>query len=173
MEPAIRHLHAVTEALQQEGIPYSLGGSGLLHALGLTDTVHDWDVMTEAPKEQVLKALLHLDVQEKPCGDYPFGTEYKLLVHSDHPQVEILGHFSIYTEKGRCKLPNISSGLWNGVQVGSPEVWCVAYALMNRRDKSDLLLSFLREKGANQQILQMLKNEPLADESAASLLSLE
>ncbi|MFC3745790.1 hypothetical protein [Paenibacillus sp. GCM10012306] len=57
MEPNISNLIAVTKELEKYCIPYALGGSGLLHSLGLTNSVLDWDIMTEAPIEKVLKAL--------------------------------------------------------------------------------------------------------------------
>jgi hypothetical protein len=173
MKPDISNLIAATEELKRYGITYALGGSGLLHCLGLTNSVRDWDIMTEAPKEQVLKALQNLYVQEITSGDYPFGSKYKLLIHKEVPQVEVSGNFSIFTDKGLCKLPTIPVLLWDGIQVGSPEVWYVAYSLLNRKDKSDLLLSFLKEKGADKHILQILKNEPLPDEILEEISSLE
>lgn len=163
MNPDIRSLVAVTQSLERAGIRYSLGGSGLMLSLGLTETVGDWDVMVEAPLEGVKHALLHEQIEEKTSGDYPFGTAYKLVIHSDAPQVEIIGGLSIYTDGGLCRLPSIPSSLWNGIQVGSPEVWYVAYALMNRSAKAAVLLSYLQEVGANQDILNRLMNEPLPD----------
>lgn len=172
MKPDTTNLLAVTERLQHEGIPYALGGSGLLHSLGLTAAVRDWDIMTDAPKEQVMKALENLTVQEARSGDYPFGSKYKLVVQSENPQVEILGSFSIHSDKGLCQLPAVPVSLWQGIHVGSPEVWYVAYALMNRKDKSDLLLHYLKEKEANKEILQRLVNEPLPDELIEVISSL-
>ncbi|KRF08062.1 hypothetical protein ASG89_16640 [Paenibacillus sp. Soil766] len=163
MNPDIRSLVAVTRSLEQAGIRYSLGGSGLMLSLGLTDTVGDWDVMVEAPLEQVKHALQHEQIEEITSGDYPFGTDYKLVVHCDAPQVEIIGGLSIYSSGGLCKLPSIPSSSWNGIQVGSPEVWYVAYALMNRSAKAAILLSYLKEVGANKDILIRLMKEPLPD----------
>jgi hypothetical protein len=161
--PDIGNLVAVTQTLDQSGIRYSLGGSGLMLSLGLSDTVGDWDVMVDAPKDQVMKALQHEQVAEIMSGDYPFGTDYKLVVQSDAPQVEIIGGLSIYTDEGLCRLPSIPSAMWNGIQVGSPEVWYVAYALMNRSAKAAILLSYLKEVGANKDILIRLMNEPLPE----------
>ncbi|MEC0229585.1 hypothetical protein [Paenibacillus alba] len=172
MEPDIRNLAVVAEKLEQSGIRYSLGGSGLLYSLGLTSIVRDWDVMTEAPKDSVLHALQDYDIEEISSGDYPFGTEYKLLIHRVSPQVEIIGGMSIHTVHGLCKMPALPVSSWNGIQVGSPEVWYVAYALMNRMEKADVLLSFLRETGANKQIIKLLMNEPLPDEILSKIKNL-
>lgn len=170
--PDLVHLAAVTDELQRRGVPYALGGSGLLHSLGLTDTVRDWDLTTEAPKEQVWEALRHLELQEGKSGDYPFGSAYKLVIHQEDPQVEILGRFSIHTGKGLCRLPTVPASVWNGVHVGSPEVWYAAYALMNRQDKADLLYSYLKEKGADRRVIQNLTREPLPDDVRERLVSL-
>ncbi|NQX61200.1 hypothetical protein [Paenibacillus qinlingensis] len=163
MIPDIKNLVAVTQTLEHAGICYSLGGSGLMLSLGLTNTVGDWDVMVDAPKEQVKSALQHEHIEEITSGDYPFGTAYKLVIHSQAPQVELIGRLSIYTDEGLCRLPSIPSTIWNGIHVGSPEVWYVAYALMNRSAKAAILLSYLKEIGANKDVLKRLMNEPLPD----------
>lgn len=163
MMPDIENLIGITEKLEQSGISYSLGGSGLLLSLGLTDSVHDWDIMTEAPKDRFMAALQNYEVADITSGDYPFGSEYKLLFHKENPQVEAIGGFSIYSDNGLCRMPSIPVCRWNGIQVGSPEVWYVAYALMHRKEKADSLLSFLKEKGADQAILEKLKTEPLPE----------
>ncbi|MBY3624455.1 hypothetical protein HGO21_33670 [Acinetobacter sp. CUI P1] len=172
MNSDINNLVIVTEKLEQFGINYSLGGSGLLLSLGLFNSAHDWDIMTDAPKETVMDALRNFKVEELKSGDYPFGSEYKLLIHERNPQVEILGKFSIYSTKGLCKMPTVPISSWNGVQVSAPEVWFVAYALMNRTDKANLLFSFLKNNGAKNEILNKLMKEPLPDELLHNLESL-
>jgi hypothetical protein len=172
MQPDIRNLLLVTEKLEKRGIPYALGGSGLLHSLGLTDTVHDWDLTTEAPKNRIIDALHPLYIEEIVSGDFPFASRYKLLIHEQEPQVELFGHFSIQAEKGLCQLPAIPVFQWKGVHVGSHEVWYVAYALMNRKDKASLLLSYLEENGVRGNILQRLLSEPLPDGIARNLAAL-
>ncbi|QYR19216.1 hypothetical protein KZ483_14770 [Paenibacillus sp. sptzw28] len=172
MKPEIKKLAVVIEKLEHCGIPYSLGGSGLLYSFGLTNMVRDWDVMTEAPKDSVLNALQNFEVKEIISGDFPFGTEYKLLIHNDNPQVELMGRFSIYGSKGLCRIPSIPVFRWNGIQVGSPEAWYVAYALMNRKEKADLLLSYLKTVGANKGLLKILMKEPLPEEILEECVSL-
>ncbi|OCT12946.1 hypothetical protein A8709_21735 [Paenibacillus pectinilyticus] len=172
MNFTMNNIKDVTEKFDKFGITYSLGGSGLLLSLGLTNSINDWDVMVEAPKDHVLKALTPFNIEEKPCGDYPFGTAYKLLVHNQRPQVEILGGFSINSPMGLCKIPSIPSVIWNGIHIGSPEAWYVAYALMNRKEKADVLLSYLKNVGANAETIQLLLNEPLPDEMLEEISSL-
>ncbi|CAG7639082.1 hypothetical protein ACFQI7_08455 [Paenibacillus allorhizosphaerae] len=173
MLPDIKNLAVVIEKLEQFHLEYSLGGSGLLHSLGLTGIVRDWDIMTEAPKDRVLEALQNFEVKEIISGDYPFASEYKLLIHDDDPQLEITGRFSIYTRKGLCRIPSLPVSRWNGIHVGSPEAWYVAYALMNRKEKAKLLLSYLKKVGSHQAIINILMNEPLPDEILKEIKSLK
>jgi hypothetical protein len=69
-------------------------------------------------------------------------------------------------------MPTVPISSWNGVQVSAPEVWFVAYALMNRTDKANLLFSFLKNNGARNEILNKLMKEPLPDELLYNLESL-
>jgi len=55
--PALEPLAAVAERLGAAGIPYTLGGSALLHAIGLADRVGDWDLTTDAAVDDVERAL--------------------------------------------------------------------------------------------------------------------
>ncbi|CAG7647215.1 hypothetical protein PAESOLCIP111_05340 [Paenibacillus solanacearum] len=172
MVPDLKHAAVVVEKLEQNRIDYALGGSGLLHSLGLTDVVRDWDLMTDAPKHRVLEALQHFEVTEIISGDYPFASEYKLLIHDKDPQVEITGRFSIYSSKGLCRIPAAAVSRWNGIHVGSPEAWYAAYALMNRKEKAELLLSYLKKAVANQSMIHILMNEPFPDEILEEMKSL-
>lgn len=156
-------LTALTEQLERSGISYSLGGSGLLLSLGLTSTVGDWDVVTDAPKDKVLAVLGNYEVEDLASGDHPFGTEYKLAILQMEPPVEIIGGLAIHSDYGLCRLPATAVSLWHGIQMGSPEVWYVAYALMNREAKADLLLAYLKEVGINQHMIDVLREQPLPD----------
>ena len=50
--PPLRVVQALHDDLAARG-RVVLGGSGLLHALGLVDAVADWDLVTDVPAEQV------------------------------------------------------------------------------------------------------------------------
>lgn len=159
----IKNLTLVTSQLESSNIKYALGGSGMLLSLGLSDTINDWDIMTDAPKEQILKALQHFTIKETTGAEYPFGTEYKLAIHENDPQVEILGKFAIYNDQQLCKIPTIPATIWQGVQISAPEVWYVTYALMERTAKADLLLEYLKGKPANKEVINKLMKEPLPE----------
>lgn len=165
----IKNLTLVTAQLEVSHIQYALGGSGMLLSLGLTDNVNDWDIMTDAPKEQILKALQPFTIKETTGAEYPFGTEYKLAIHQNDPQVEILGRFAIYNDQQLCNIPTAPTTIWQGVQISAPEVWYVAYALMERTAKADLLLDYLKGQPANKEVIHQLMKEPLPEIIAQQL----
>lgn len=157
----MKNLMLVTSQLESSNINYALGSSGMLLSLGLTDNVNDWDIMTDAPKEQILKALQPFTIKETTGAEYPFGTEYKLAIHENDPQVEILGNFAIFSDQYLCKMPTWATATWQGVQVSAPEVWFVAYSLMERTSKADLLLDYLKSQPANREVIKLLMKQPL------------
>lgn len=168
----MNNLTLVTSQLESSNIKYALGGSGMLLSLGLSDTINDWDIMTDAPKEQILKALQQFRIKETTGAEYPFGTEYKLAIHENVPQVEILGRFAIYNDQQLCNIPTVPATIWQGVQVSAPEVWYVAYALMERTAKADLLLEYLKSQPANKEVINQLMKEPLPEFIAQQLDSI-
>ncbi|MFC5528370.1 hypothetical protein [Cohnella yongneupensis] len=172
MNQKIENLLAVTKRLEKSEIPYALGGSGLLLSFDLTNTVRDWDITTNASIEDVLNSLSGLHIEEITSGDYPFASSFKLLIHENDPQVELIGDFTIQTDNGICKIPTIPDSRWEGVKVGSPEAWYVAYSLMERIEKANLLLSYLKNNGANALTIEKLVEEPLPDVVVKNLYSL-
>ena len=66
-------------------------------------------------------------------------------------------------------LATIVSGDWNGIALGSPLVWAVAYALLGRREKSAVLFEHGRRDGASPRALARLLAEPLPEEIASAL----
>ncbi|MEE6449251.1 hypothetical protein RAH41_01615 [Gottfriedia acidiceleris] len=156
-----KNLISVVNVLEQNNIKYALGGSGLLLSLGLTNEVNDWDLTIEYPKNDLLNVLKSFDIKVIGSGDYPFASKYKFLIHNDNPKVEIIGYFSIITSNGVCNLPTISVKEWKDIQIGSPEVWYVAYSLMNRVEKANKLFFYLKVHGANANIIDRMLKEPL------------
>ncbi|MGQ8874412.1 hypothetical protein [Paenibacillus sp. TSA_86.1] len=130
--------------LEENNIAYSLGGSAMLYVLGLVDSVNDWDVMVDCPKSKFIEAIAAYDWIEKESGDKPFASEYRLEIKS--LDVDVIGGFAFDVDGRRlelplCPIPNVK---WHGMNVSSPEVWYVAYHMMGRPEKADLIMEYLQ-----------------------------
>ncbi|TXK76389.1 hypothetical protein [Paenibacillus sp. N3.4] len=157
----MRHIYRVTEAIHSKGISYAIGGSGLLLSLGLISAMNDWDVMTEAPLDALIASLYKERIEVLPSGDEPFNSQYRLLVQTDDKPIEIIGSFQLKTDSGIARLPAISAHIWKGLAIASPEVWAVAYELMMRPHKAELLWTYLKVNGWHPDICTKLLQEPL------------
>ncbi|NOU92009.1 hypothetical protein GC093_02000 [Paenibacillus sp. LMG 31456] len=172
MALSLDSVQLLMKQLDGSGISYASGGSGLLYSLGLTNQVHDWDLTTDDPYEDVAAALHGWSWTQSSSGDHPFASSYRIHVADQRLPIDMIGQFAIHSQYGICRLPALSSFEWQGIPMGSPEIWAVAYALMNRKPKADMLFSYLQQHNANQDILQLLLAEPLPDFLRSKLLSL-
>lgn len=168
----MKYLQQMAEAWTAHGISYALGGSGLLLSLNLLEEVNDWDVTTDCPLEQLVRSLQPLRVELKTSGDYPFASDYRVQVITYGKPVEIIGGFKLHAENGIVKLPTVPAQKWNGIHLGSPEVWAAAYALMKRPAKAEKLLQYLRLNGADASIIKQLCAEPIPDSLKQTLQQL-
>jgi hypothetical protein len=125
-----------TKQLEKFDIEYALGGSGLLYSLNFIDEVNDWDITTDCPYDELVRALSNFEWEQSTSGDYPFASKYRLSI--SNPNIDIIGYFGIHTEMGIFKFPTTTSFIWNEIKVGSPESWFVAYTLMGRTTKANL-----------------------------------
>jgi len=161
--PPLEPLRRVFEALSAAGVEAAIGGSGLLYSLGLTDTVRDWDLTTEAPPEQVKAALGALPWHQAPTGGQTYATECRLNVTPDGADIDLMVRFAIRCEGGVVHFPTVVTGALEGLPVGSPEVWAVAYRLMGRQPKADILNDYVRRQGARSEIRALLAAQPLPE----------
>lgn len=161
MNLCVSPVQLITARLEAGGVAYASGGSGLLYSLGLVEQVRDWDVTTDAPLEAVAAALQGIPWSTVPSGDYPFASSYRLSIHDESLPVDVIGRFAIHSESGLCRLPAHSSFIWENIRMGSPEIWAVAYALMNRTEKAQLLFGYIQEHGSSKETLERLLREPL------------
>jgi hypothetical protein len=166
--PPLGPLLEVVGVLGRAGLPCYLGGSGLLASLGLADRVNDWDVTTDASIDQVAAAL----------GGRAFDLAGPSGVHADDKamlaaeRIEVIARFAFAVEGGVVRIPNGISATWRGVPVGSPEGWAVAYALLGRAPKSELLLRHLEGAGADDATCRRLLAQPLPPTLAARVAAL-
>lgn len=166
----IKDLHGIAEKLNQSQIQYSLGGSGLLFYLGLIDKVNDWDIVVECPKEKLIEVLDDLPWSELKSGDYPYASEFRIHIPSLH--IDFIGSLALQNTKGTVKFPIENAAIWHGVQVSYPEIWCVAYQMMGREHKADLLLNYLKGNRINKRLmLNFIGNDCLDDQFKQELIS--
>jgi hypothetical protein len=163
--PPLESLREVVEALEAGGVPSALGGSGLLAALDLESHVRDWDLTTDAPLDQVRAALARFGPEH--VGPNGIHTDDKLVLA--RMDTECIVGFSLRSGSHVVRLPTRVGGRWNGVPLGSPEVWTVAYALMGRPEKSLRLLHHLASAGADPGALDVMLGQPLPAELALTL----
>jgi hypothetical protein len=173
MKLSLESVQQITQRLDAAGIVYASGGSGLLYSLGLTQRVGDWDLTTDASYEAVAEALQGIDWITLPSSDYPFSSSYRLSFEDVGLPVDIIGQYSIHSEHGICQLPTFAAYQWHGLQMGSPEVWATAYALMKRQPKAELLFNYLGMHDVNQEVVQRLLAEPLPDHIRERLQKLD
>lgn len=162
--PPIEPLLALTRRLDDAGIRWALGGSGLLAALGLVDVVNDWDVTCDADVE-TLEALF-ADVEHSSHGNDALHADHKLTFPEE--RAELIARFAFFVPGGVVRVPVLVSREWRGLPVGSPEAWAAAYALLGegedsgrRRDRSERLFRWLRREGAAGEAIEALLAEPL------------
>ena len=166
--PPLAGAQQVVARLQNAGITLALGGSGLLAALGLATSVHDWDLTTDAPREQVERAIEGLAWDYK--GSDELHADEKLMIPS--LELEIIRGFAFFTPLGVVRIPTLVSREWAGLPVGAPECWAVAYHLLDRAPKCEALFEWLAQHGAAPLAIEALMAQPLPAALASRLASL-
>jgi hypothetical protein len=166
--PPLPLLRGYVERLERAGLTVGLAGSGLLAALGLIDTVHDWDLTTDDPYDRVVAAL----------GDEPFIAHGSDGLHADRKlalaggAVELIVGFAFHSAGGVIRIPTIVSARVEGIPLASPEGWAIAYHLLGRAGKADALFEHLARHGADPATVARLLREPLPPPLAARLAAL-
>ncbi|MFE6073387.1 hypothetical protein ACFVQB_02795 [Paenibacillus sp. NPDC057886] len=112
--------------------------------MNLSNTVNDWDLIVDCPKDRLLKVIEGYDCIEQESGDYPFASKYR--IHIPSLRIDIIGGFAFYAEGEVVRLPtsHIQNRTWDGIKVSCLEIWYVAYYLMGRKEKSNLILGHLQ-----------------------------
>lgn len=137
--PSLNALKNVSAKLTEKGIAHALGGSGLLYALGLTQKVGDWDLMTNASFEILEPVLANWTWKRLGISGH-FASHYLVQIELESSVIEIIGGFAIRDASGEVhRIPSDVSGYWNNIPLARPEAWLQAYRLMNRHDKVKIL----------------------------------
>lgn len=154
MDP--KEILPIIERLEENRIPYALGGSGLLYYLNLMNNANDWDITVDCSKDKLIKAIGGYEWEERKTGDFPFASKYRLNVAS--LKIDFIGYFAIHAEEKVVKLPVRRYRKWENIHLSSPEIWYVAYDLMGRKEKADLILNYLNtnKEVANTEVIHDL-----------------
>ncbi len=170
-EPLVRAL----ATLERAGIAHALGASGLCAALGLVERVNDWDVTCDADLA-TLEALFAAQPTAS-FGNSGCHADHKL--NLENGDIELIARFAFFVPGGIVHIPTLVSGHWNGLPIGSPEAWAIAYALMGemepgpkqaqRAERAEKLFAHLSAHGADAHALDVLLAEPLPAHLAARL----
>ncbi len=155
--PPLEPLQDVVARLRAAGIETALGGSGLLAAPGLETTVHDWDLTTDAAQDEVASALAPLS--PTLVGSSGIHADSKVMLPA--LELEVICRFAFAAGDGVIRIPTVVTGTWNGVPLGSPEAWAVAYTLLGRDPKAERLFRLLAMRGADDVMVDRLLREPL------------
>ncbi len=173
--PPFEPLREVARRLDAAEIEWALGGSGMMHALGLADSVGDWDLTVDVSQDDAHAALR--DLAPTLHGNFKIHADHKVVCFDG--AVEVICRFAFFRpggEPGVIHIPTMVTGTWNGFPIGSPEAWAVAYALMigekpGRAEKADELFEWSREHGEARRLARMLK-EPVPEAIALRLRNL-
>lgn len=166
--PSWPALVACMARLEGAGVSVALGGSGLMAALGLADTIGDWDLTTDAPYPRVVAALAGEPLTEH--GEDALHADRKLVLEGG--AIEVIVGFAYHVPGGVVRIPTLVSGHLEGIPLGSPECWAVAYALLGRPRKSEALFDHLATRGADPSPVRRLLDQPLPASVAARLAAL-
>lgn len=176
--PPLEPLRAALARLAAAGVPHALGASGLCAALGLADRVNDWDVTCDAELETL--ETLFADEPGESLGNGGCHADHKRILRGG--EIELIARFAFFVDGGIVRIPTRVSRHWNGLPVGSPEAWAVAYALLGelddeprrvrRRARAGSLFGWLAEHGADAGAVRELLDQPLPPALAARLAAL-
>jgi hypothetical protein len=166
--PPLALLRDWVARLEGQGVEVALGGSGLLAALGLADTIRDWDLTTDAPYARALAAVAGADAVAHGSDD--LHADRKLALAGG--VLELIVGFAFHGARGVIRVPTLVSARMDGIPIGSPEAWAVAYHLLGREAKSEALLDHLERRGAARDTIARLLLEPIPHTLAERLAGL-
>lgn len=115
-----------------------------------------------------MKSLNGFNVAVKSNESETFCSDYILALHEEG--IEIVGDYAIRCGSDMCRFPSIRGGTWGDIPIASPEVWTIAYQMMGRLDKTELLFDYLKRTGVREGAVDLLLKEPLPSELRARLV---
>jgi hypothetical protein len=136
-------LEAVARRLQQAGIPFLLGGSALLHALGARVDVGDLDLVLRAEDRERLRAASGAwwrAVTTEPTA--LFRSAWKATLEVDGVEVDALGGLAWADADRVVRMPFRAEGTWRCGEVEVPLApgadWLALYELYRPERAAEL-----------------------------------
>ena len=131
----------IVAALVASGAEVAVGGSGLLAALGLVESVRDWDITTDAPENVVVDALdsVGLPYAAMGAGDGLYATRARFVVDCGDHNVDVLVGFAVREQGSSIPVETLVTRYWNGLPIGDPRAWAKAYRIIGRSQSAALL----------------------------------
>lgn len=173
--PPFEGLLSLTARLDAAGVPWAVGGSALLAALGIADEAHDWDVQVEAGPTQLQE--LFADRPHAFSGNQGCHADWKLAFETE--RTELIARFAFAVEGGVVRIPLAVSRRWRGLPMASPEAWACAYWVLarhgeeaqrgRRRRQEEAIFGWLERHGADRILIEIVRAERLPDDLDARL----
>lgn len=144
MRPSVRRaLRTVAARLSAHEVPFALGGSGLLWALGLASEVRDVDLMLEpADERRMLDATADWRVRHTREGTELWASDWFSQLEVDGVAVDAIGGMAFRHTAGVARLPLRAAGTIDvdGVSVpyADPALWWAVYRVY-KPDRARLL----------------------------------
>lgn len=138
--PPFGLIRDLQRAFTDAGIETAVGGSAILLAHGVIDTVGDWDLMSDGEPDAVREVLcgLGLDLRrEAPSGVFASAALYRV-DGGDH-QIDVICGFALRAEGRIHRIPLRRAQVWRGLVLSEPGPWALAYRLMARPERASLL----------------------------------
>ena len=136
-------LAKIARAFEEKKIMWAVGGSLMLYFRGITDIVHDIDLMvTEEDIEEVRAVLLDLGTPAPPAPDSRYKTRYFLEFLIDEVEVDVIAGFVIVHDGKEYDCSLTVDQITDLIDVEdvripmqSKELWREYYRLMEREEK--------------------------------------
>jgi hypothetical protein len=139
-------LRRVAHALAAAGIPYQLGGSGLLFALGLLDRVGDLDIVfpsgARGEVAQVLRDLTGAEPRFDARQEPGFVSDWRCRHELDGQPLDLSGGVAVLLDGREIELPFRAGGIWDlegtTIPLAPSEQWLLIY-LVHGSPRAELL----------------------------------
>ncbi|SDD64091.1 hypothetical protein SAMN05421663_11617 [Terribacillus halophilus] len=148
------HFKPVLELLEARDVPYSIGGSLLLHLKGLPVSPNDVDIIVERELFATAKEVLQeraVKYEDKPAQGRFLTRACTTFEMSDGLQVDLMTDFAVLYEKSVVRMPYtaVTEQTKDGLlPLGSMEAWYVMYWLLpGKESKRDLMEDYFHRNG--------------------------